>query len=48
MREREGLAPDPEIERQLPAALRWLGVSTDEVADWHEALQDELDLGRQG
>jgi HD-like signal output (HDOD) protein len=47
MREREELPPDPEIERQLPAALRWLGVSTDEVADWHEALQDELDLGRQ-
>jgi HD-like signal output (HDOD) protein len=48
MREREGLPPDPEIERQLQPALRWLGVSTDEVADWHEALQDELDLCREG
>ncbi len=43
MRERESLAPDRETERQLAAALRWLGVGTDEVADWHEPLQAELD-----
>jgi HD-like signal output (HDOD) protein len=48
MREREGLAPDRETERQLGAALQWLGVSEDEVADWHEALQTELDLCREG
>ena len=43
MREREGLPPDREIDRQLGAALAWLGVSDDEVGDWHEALQAELD-----
>lgn len=48
MREREGLAPDRETERQLGAALQWLGVTEDEVADWHEGLQSELDLCREG
>lgn len=43
MREREGLPPDREIDRQIGAALQWLGVSDDEVGDWHEALQAELD-----
>ena len=43
MREREGLAPDRETERQLDAALAWLGVSADDVTDWHDALQADLD-----
>jgi HD-like signal output (HDOD) protein len=46
MREREGLAADREIERQLAPALQWLGVSEDEVADWHDGLQAELDQSR--
>jgi HD-like signal output (HDOD) protein len=48
MREREGLPPDRETERQLDAALAWLGVGADEVADWHDALQAELDHGQAG
>ncbi len=48
MREREGLAADRETERQLGAALQWLGVSEAEVGDWHEALQAELDAGQAG
>lgn len=48
MREREGLPPDRETERQGGAALQWLGLVDDEVADWHEPLQAELDLCRAG
>ncbi len=43
VRQHEGLAPDRETERQLDAALRWLGVGADELADWHEPLQAALD-----
>jgi hypothetical protein len=43
MREREGLATDRETERQLDAAMQWLGVGADEVGDWQDALQLELD-----
>jgi HD-like signal output (HDOD) protein len=42
-REREGLPPDRETEQQLNAALQWLGVDSEELTDWHEALQAELD-----
>lgn len=48
MRAREGLPADRETERQLGPALRWLGVTEDETADWHEALQDELDHAQAG
>lgn len=43
MREREALPADREVDSQLAATLRWLGVSADDVADWHEPLQAELD-----
>ncbi|MFN9744502.1 MAG: HDOD domain-containing protein [Betaproteobacteria bacterium] len=40
---REGLEPDRETERALAPALRWLGITEHETADWHEGLQAELD-----
>ncbi len=43
VRDHEGLAPDRETECQLAAALRWLGVDGDELADWQEPLQAALD-----
>jgi HD-like signal output (HDOD) protein len=48
MRAREGLPIDRETERQLAAALRWLGVGEDETADWHDALQAEMDAALPG
>jgi HD-like signal output (HDOD) protein len=43
MREREGMPPDRETEQQLDGALAWLGVGGEDLADWNEALQTELD-----
>jgi HD-like signal output (HDOD) protein len=43
VRAHEGLPPDRETEQQLPAALRWLGVALDDLADWHEPLQAAMD-----
>jgi HD-like signal output (HDOD) protein len=40
---REGLDLDRETERALVPALRWLGITDQETADWHEGLQAEFD-----
>jgi HD-like signal output (HDOD) protein len=42
MRAHEGLSPEADWTEHHAAALAWLGFSLDDLADWHDALQEAL------
>ncbi len=43
VRDRDGLAPDIDWQTHGPAALAWLQVNLDDLADWRAPLQEVLD-----
>jgi HD-like signal output (HDOD) protein len=42
MRAHEGLSPEADWTEHHAAALAWLGFSLDDLADWHDTLQEAL------